>query len=65
MARFAPSYEAHIWKLLGYCGRYGHQQAATLMDWPLSQVRKFADGVADLMREEGDTTREHSANGGG
>ena len=65
MARACPDYGAAIWKLVAYCGRYGHQQAELLMHWPLSQVRQFADGVAELMREEGDATREYSASGGG
>jgi len=41
-----------IWKTLAYVCRYGHQPIHSLMRLPVSDLRRLADKIADLIEKE-------------
>lgn len=44
-------------KLVAFLGRYGHQQATTVMQLPISEVMQLAEEVGNLIKEENDAMR--------
>ena len=42
---------------MAFLGRYGHQQASTVMQLPISEVMMLAEEVGQLIKEENDAMR--------
>jgi hypothetical protein len=56
--------EDAVWKLVAYCGRYGHQSIDCLLARPLSELTRFALALQGLIERESDMTHERSMAGG-
>jgi hypothetical protein len=52
-----PSHEKRIWDLVAYLGRYGHQPASVSLQLPIGDMRRLAESVNDLVKEESDAAR--------
>ena len=65
-ARMAPQMEKMLWDLMMFCGRYGHQQVDAMMNWPVTQLYRAAEALADTMKKEGSGGgfHESAASGG-
>jgi hypothetical protein len=51
------SHERRVWRVIAFLARYGHQQAAGLMDFPLSDLRQLQECVGELMDDEARATK--------
>ena len=43
---------SQILKLVAFLGRYGHQQAQSVLSMPVTEMMEFASEVANLIEEE-------------
>lgn len=45
-------HERRIWRIVAFLARYGHQQAAALLDFTLADLRELQECIGDLMEDE-------------
>ena len=45
-------YEAHLWKLLAYLGRYARQPLTAVLPLTMTECRLLAEATATLVEEE-------------
>jgi hypothetical protein len=65
MGRETPAERlSSMWRLVAFCGRYGHQDAATLLQMTTSDLVAFAKALGKLMGEEKDSLHERAVTGG-
>jgi hypothetical protein len=54
-----------MWRIIAFCGRYGHQDAQMLLRIPMGDLLAFARALGKLIGEEHDKSREAMVTGGG
>lgn len=58
-------YAAHLWQLIAFLGRYGHQPLSEVLYLPKSELLSLRRALVDLLEQEKDSTGERVAHGGG
>jgi hypothetical protein len=53
-----------IWRLVAFCGRYGHQSIDVLLSLPLAELTRFAEALQGLIERESDSLHERQIAGG-
>lgn len=65
MAAAFPDYEAQLFSVLAFLGRYCHQPIGELMKMPSPDLMRLADATASLIEGESSAMQEAAASGGG
>lgn len=50
--------DKQLWRLFAYLGRYGHQPLPVLRKLPITELLRYANAVAELIREESEANRQ-------
>lgn len=65
MATALPT-EDHLWQMLAFAGRYGHQDIFQLLEMSSRDFARLNHAIADLVRGEGSSSIDEArATGGG